>query len=316
MKPQVMTSEMDASPEAWARVRDALRSQLGPDAFQNWIEPLAFLGADHGVGHFTAPTSFIGTWVVRNYGDAIRHAALQGRHPGQPPRIRGPAERRCGQVCRGRRRRPCRRRRRFRRPARTSTCPPRRSTAAAPSTTSSSASPTNLPMLPRGESPRAGRSPSTRCSSTAGVGLGKTHLMHAIAWEVRQTQPRGARTLPLGRAVHVPLRLGAALQGDARVQGDVPLGRHADGRRRAVHLRQGLDPGGVLPHLQRADRAAEADRHLRRPCAGRDRRARGADPLAAAMGPGRRPAPDRLRAPPRHPAGQGRGCGWRRTRAS
>ena len=66
------------------------------------------------------------------------------------------------------------------------------------------------------------------------------HARHRLGGEA--AEPRGAGALPLGRAVHVPLRLGAALQGHARLQGDVPLGRHADGRRRAVHLRQGLRP--------------------------------------------------------------------------
>ena len=63
---------MDTPGEAWMRVRGALRAQLGSDAFQNWIDPLVFVGAEHGVLHLEAPTSFIGTWVQRNYGDAIR----------------------------------------------------------------------------------------------------------------------------------------------------------------------------------------------------------------------------------------------------
>ncbi len=51
---------------------------------------------------------------------------------------------------------------------------------------------------------------------------------HRLGGEAEQS--RRAHPLPFGGAVHVPLRLGAAVQGDARLQGDVPLGRHADGR--------------------------------------------------------------------------------------
>ena len=219
-----------------------------------------------------------------------------------------PRQRRCGQPCRRSRRRPCRRRRRFRRPAPTSTFRPRRSTAAAPSTTSSSASRTSSPTPPRGGSPRAGRSRFNPLFLYGGVGLGKTHLMHAIAWEVRQNNPE-ARVLYLS-AEQFMYRFVSALR-FKDMHGFKEMFRSVDMLMvDDVQFISGkdFDPGGVLPHLQRADRAAEADRHLRRPRAGRDRRARGAHQVAAAVGAGRRPAPDRLRAPPRHPAGQGRGA--------
>ena len=77
MKPHAITHDMDASSEAWARVRAALRSQLGNDAFQNWIDPLIYAGADHGVLHLTAPSSFVGAWVSRNFGDAIRQCSAR-----------------------------------------------------------------------------------------------------------------------------------------------------------------------------------------------------------------------------------------------
>ena len=56
----------------WARVRGEMRDRIGDDACQNWIDPLAFVGADHGVAQIAAPTSFIGTWVARNYGEVIQ----------------------------------------------------------------------------------------------------------------------------------------------------------------------------------------------------------------------------------------------------
>ena len=292
-------------------MRGALLGQLGQDAFQNWIDPLVFVGADQGVVHLAAPTSFIGTWVSRNYGDAIRQLLCKdglavsrlefGVAPPHGPAPRGPLERRCRPAVAPRGRA-------------TSTCRLAARRRAAPSTTSWSASRTSSPMRgAAGGRRRAGRVQPAVPLWRRRPRQDAPDARHRLGGDAEQS--RGAGALPLGRAVHVPLRLGAALQGDARLQGDVPLGRHADGRRRAVHLRQGFDAGGVLPHLQRADRAAEADRDLRRPRAGRDRRARGADPVAAAVGAGRRPAPDRLRAPARHPAGQGRGAARAQSRA-
>ncbi len=57
--------------ECWGRIRSELLSSLGKDAFTNWIDPLKLLEAGGRVAQFSAPTSFIGNWVSRNYGDSI-----------------------------------------------------------------------------------------------------------------------------------------------------------------------------------------------------------------------------------------------------
>jgi len=44
---------------------------LGKDAFTNWIDPLELLEAGGSVAQFSVPTSFIGNWVSRNYGESI-----------------------------------------------------------------------------------------------------------------------------------------------------------------------------------------------------------------------------------------------------
>ena len=56
----------------WASVQNRLRNDLGADAFKNWIEPLVFEGATGAVATFRAPTGFLGNWVSRNYSDKIQ----------------------------------------------------------------------------------------------------------------------------------------------------------------------------------------------------------------------------------------------------
>jgi chromosomal replication initiator protein len=185
---------IDSPTEAWGRVRDALRGQLGQDAFQNWIEPLVFVGVEHGVVHLTAPTGFIGTWVSRNYGDAIRSLLCKDGVPASrlefgvaPPE--GPAR-----------------------------CPaPRAAVAGTP--TQAGGGDVDLPASPLdgrytfdnfvvGKPNELAHAAARRVAEDGeqitfnplflygGVGLGKTHLMHAIAWEVKQNNPE-ARVLYL-----------------------------------------------------------------------------------------------------------------------
>lgn len=58
--------------DVWVSVQDRLRNDLGADAFKNWIEPLIFEGVSGAVASFRAPTGFLGNWVSRNYSDKIQ----------------------------------------------------------------------------------------------------------------------------------------------------------------------------------------------------------------------------------------------------
>jgi len=58
--------------DCWGRVCNGLQSEVGRDEYKNWIEPLEFVGLKAGVARFHAPTGFIGNWVTRNYSDKIR----------------------------------------------------------------------------------------------------------------------------------------------------------------------------------------------------------------------------------------------------
>ena len=169
--------------ESWGRVRTELRNTLGKDAYQSWIDPLEFQGLNGGIVQFGAPTSFIGNWVSQHYGERIRNLLIE----------QGADVTRLEFKVSG-----------LGRPA------PRRTAAKATTNTTVSAEP-DLPSSPldtrfRFENFVVGK-PNELAHAAArrvaeggevsfnplflygGVGLGKTHLMHAIAWEVQASKP-------------------------------------------------------------------------------------------------------------------------------
>jgi len=58
--------------EIWPSIRLALRKTVGEAAFTNWINPLELTSVDASKANFATPTKFIGDWVDRNYGDSIK----------------------------------------------------------------------------------------------------------------------------------------------------------------------------------------------------------------------------------------------------
>ena len=65
--------------ESWLRLREGLKTRVGRENFSHWIEPLQLLGRDEGVVRFEVPTTFFGDWVSRHFADHIRsHLAESG----------------------------------------------------------------------------------------------------------------------------------------------------------------------------------------------------------------------------------------------
>jgi len=58
--------------ENWGEVRSKLLSTIGKNNVATWIEPLQPKGLSDGVARFTVPTKFIGDWVSRNFVEQIR----------------------------------------------------------------------------------------------------------------------------------------------------------------------------------------------------------------------------------------------------
>lgn len=71
---QVQTEHMqDAQVFAlWEDAQKALLSRVGQNNYQTWMEPLKLLGVTDGIARFNVPTNFFGTWVSRNFADQIR----------------------------------------------------------------------------------------------------------------------------------------------------------------------------------------------------------------------------------------------------
>ena len=137
-----------------------------------------------------------------------------------------------------------------------------------------------------------------------GVGLGKTHLLHAIGNTCAQRGLAGA--VRLLRRIYQRPDQRHPLAYHAGLPREVPAHRCAADRRHPVHRRQRIYPGGVLPHLQHPARAEQTDRHLIRPAAQGHGHAGGAPALALRVGADRRYPAARFRDAHGHPAQQGR----------
>ncbi|MEE8227522.1 MAG: chromosomal replication initiator protein DnaA, partial [Kiloniellales bacterium] len=58
--------------ERWARVRGRLRSEVGEAAFRSWLKPLTLVSATSSAVRMAVPTRFMRDWVQSNYSDRIR----------------------------------------------------------------------------------------------------------------------------------------------------------------------------------------------------------------------------------------------------
>ncbi|MEM6578682.1 MAG: DnaA/Hda family protein, partial [Pseudomonadota bacterium] len=65
--------------ETWGQVREELRRVVGKNNFSAWIAPIHFEGLDGRTATFHVPTTFFGSWVSQNFGDVIlRHLHAAG----------------------------------------------------------------------------------------------------------------------------------------------------------------------------------------------------------------------------------------------
>jgi len=193
-----MRQEVDPGIDAqWARVRARLRSEVGDAAYKSWLKPLTLLSLERGEVRLAVPTRFMRDWVRSHYADRIRALWIGENRQVQAVEVvvqTATAEARSETV------------------ARPEPAPARpTSFGAAARALDSGEAPEDFgaPLDPRftfdnwviGKSNEFATAASRRVSEEAkvpfnplflygGVGLGKTHLMHAIAWHIRKRHPQ------------------------------------------------------------------------------------------------------------------------------
>lgn len=170
--------------EQWGQLKKKLQQSVGQSNFKNWIEPLEFSNLSDGIATFHVPTTFLGNYVSQHFGDMILY---------QMNAIVPDVRRICFQVAANRSAKP------MSRTVRDAPAPP------------VPASESHLPAAPLDErftfetfvvgkpnelAHAAARRVAEGGPTTfnplflyGGVGLGKTHLMHAIAWELQSGRP-------------------------------------------------------------------------------------------------------------------------------
>lgn len=55
----------------WGAIQSNLRNTIGQNNYSNWIEPLDFHSYEDGVATFSVPTNFMGNYVSQNFGELL-----------------------------------------------------------------------------------------------------------------------------------------------------------------------------------------------------------------------------------------------------
>jgi len=186
----------------WARVRVRLREEFGEIEYGRWLKPLTLLGLEQSEIRIAAPNRFLRDWVGSHYLDriqalwaaenkAVRTILIVVQASETAPRSAAMAPRNGSEAG-----------------AHAAMRPAARATAEDAPAAGEEENGSGSPLVPRlvfdnfvigkpnefafaasrrvAEEPRV---PFNPLFLYGGVGLGKTHLMHAIAWEIRKRNP-------------------------------------------------------------------------------------------------------------------------------
>jgi len=175
-----------AEQSSWMRVCDKFRNEFGEQAYKTWLGQLGYNGIDAGTVELSAPTKFVRDWIQRHYAPRIQDYFVS-----ENPRIKTLAIRLSA-------------RKEIQRSATpgASKDEPARAVVSAPLEEGGALDPKyTFDSFVVGKSNELAYAAAKRIAESndvsfnplflhGGVGLGKTHLMHAIAWEVKKCHPQ------------------------------------------------------------------------------------------------------------------------------
>ena len=167
--------------EFWDIAADRLRKSLGNNSYKSWIEPLQFISETSGIAEFSVPTSFFGNYVRQHFEDQILY---QMRESGlSVTRITFTVGRADQEA--------------LARPAAPTVIAPMKLREVQGAKLDPRflfenfvvGKPNELAHAAAKRVAEAGPVTFNPLFLYGGVGLGKTHLMHAIAWELQSNRP-------------------------------------------------------------------------------------------------------------------------------
>ena len=177
--------------EQWGALQGNLLKAVGKNNYASWIEPLAYDGLSKGVATFNVPTTFLGNYVQQNFGDQILYQMMGMGLDVSRVRFMVPAGKAPTLQASGAGTRDGSEVEAAPQPAEK-----RHSIVAAapldPKFTFSNfvvGKPNELAHAAAKRVAEGGPVTFNPLFLYGGVGLGKTHLMHAIAWELQTTRP-------------------------------------------------------------------------------------------------------------------------------
>ena len=166
--------------EQWGALQDGLCKTVGKNNYATWIKPLKYKGEQDGIAVFDVPTNFLGTYVSQNFGELLLS---------QVSSVNSDVRRIQFKVS-------------DTKPAKAPARPKPQATAVQSDIMSSApldarftfdsfvvGKPNELAHAAARRVAEGGPVTFNPLFLYGGVGLGKTHLMHAISWELRRRNP-------------------------------------------------------------------------------------------------------------------------------